>query len=327
MQARIAVIMGGPSSEHDISLVSGRQVVGALRDEHVVVVRIDKDGTWNLDGVRAESMGRALDELKRRVDVVFVAMHGPFGEDGTVQGLLDAIGLPYTGTGVMGSALAMDKARTKLVYRAADLPTPRFEWVDRQRWGEARDEILVAIAALGWPCALKPTCSGSSVGMSFPEDSEQAAADVDALLAESDGVLAEAKVVGREFTCGVLDVDGAQLALPITEIIPGAEYAFFDYEAKYKPGATAEITPADIPDRLAAKMQVLAKQAHRVLGCRDFSRTDYMVGADGAPTILETNTIPGLTPQSLLPQAAAEAGYDFRALIRLLIDNALSRAA
>lgn len=328
MDADIAVIMGGPSSEHDISLASGRQVVDALAGESVLAVLIGKDGTWHLDGVPAESTGAAVDALKRQVDVAFLALHGPFGEDGTIQGLLDAIGVPYTGSGVLGSALAMDKVRAKLVYRASDLPTPDFEWVDRQRWAAERDAVVQAVLQLSLPCALKPICSGSSVGMSFPKTAEALIADMEALLTDGEGIVAEKYVDGREFTCGILEIvdEGRTVALPITEIIPGEAYAFFDYEAKYTPGATAEITPADIPEALAAKMQALALRAHRVLACRDFSRTDFLVGADGEPTILETNTIPGLTAQSLLPQAAAAAGYDFGALVRLLLKAALSRA-
>jgi D-alanine-D-alanine ligase len=256
-------------------------------------------------------------------------MHGPFGEDGTVQGLLDAVGLPYTGSGVLGSALAMDKVRAKLVYRALGLPTPESESIDRLRWRDRRAEVVAAAERLGYPCVVKPARSGSSVGVSFPGSAAELASSLDALLKAEEHALAEKKIEGRELTCGILEIAREQrvFALPVTEIKPNPEkYAYFDYEAKYTPGASLEITPAEIPPSLTQQIQTLALAAHRALDCRDFSRTDVLVGGDGQPVLLETNTIPGLTPTSLLPQAAKVAGYDFPRLISILIDNAIIRA-
>lgn len=326
---RIAVIMGGPSSEHEISLSSGKKVMSALADREPIEVVVSKQGVWSIGGEKAASLGAAIDRLASSADVCFLALHGQFGEDGTIQGLLEVAGLPYTGSGVMASALAMDKVRTKLVYRDRGIPTPEFEPVTRARWAEERSAVVSAVTSrLGYPCVVKPGRAGSSVGVSFPKDTASLEKSLDVLMESNTLGLVETCVKGREFTCGILQIDRERktMALPVTEIIPDARYAYFDYEAKYTPGATREITPADLPRPVFEKIQQLALSAHRWLDCRDFSRTDVMLDAGGQPFVLETNTIPGLTPTSLLPQAAEVAGYDYRALVDILIDNALARA-
>ncbi len=317
---RVAVLMGGPSDEHDVSMRSGAQVLAARAGATGVVV--ERDGTWRF-GDESLGVGAALDRLKATADVVFIALHGPFGEDGTVQALLEAVKLPYTGSGVPGSALAMDKARAKLVYVARDLPTPVFVNVLRGApWDAEQIE-----ASVGFPCVVKPCANGSSFGVSFPKDRAALEAAVAGHVAAGREVVIESRVIGRELTCGVLEIDGDTVPMPVTEIRPNAKYDFFDYEAKYTPGATAEITPAEIPDALRDQVQVLAVRAHRSLGCRDFSRTDFMVHPERGPLLLETNTVPGLTQQSLFPQAAAAHGIPFERLVHILIDNALGRVA
>lgn len=319
---RIAVVMGGPSDEHDVSLESGSQVLAALESRTPLAVVVQRDGVWTIDGEIARSTGAALERLAREVDVVFVALHGPFGEDGTVQALFDAIHLPYTGSGVAGSALAMDKARAKFVYVAREIPTPRFATVLRgEEWDVEKIE-----ACCDYPCVVKPNANGSSFGVSFPADRAALVAAIEAHVSAGREVLIERRVVGRELTCGVLEMDGQLVAMPVTEIIPDSKYSFFDYEAKYTPGATAEITPAKIDDALRDRVQALARAAHRALGCRDFSRTDVMVDPDRGPVVLETNTVPGLTRQSLFPQAAAAHGIPFPRLVEILVANALQRA-
>jgi D-alanine-D-alanine ligase len=322
---RCAVLMGGPSSERDVSLRTGQQVAEALGDEALPVV-IEKDGRWRVGDEAACSVGRALDRLTEDCDVAFVALHGPFGEDGTVQGLLDAIGLPYAGSGVLGSALAMDKIRAKQVYQAAGLPTAPFEAVDRRRWRQDRTSTGAALIRLGTPAVIKPSASGSSFGVVFAKEAAEVAAAVDRLLGEVEAVLVEPRIVGLELSCGVLD-DGPDApieALPVIEIVPDAKYDFFDYEAKYTPGATQEIVPARIEAELAARVQALAVEAHVALGCRDYSRSDFMIGKKG-PVLLETNTLPGLTGGSLLPKAARAVGLELPALVRRLVEAARRR--
>lgn len=315
---RVAVLMGGPSSEHDVSLKSGAQIATSLRARWPLVeVVIGRDGRWSLDG-EACSLGGALDRLAESSDVVFPALHGPFGEDGTVQALLDTLMLPYVGSGVAASALAMDKARAKRIYQAAGLPTPAFAHLCPGEDGEARSAVEAC-----FPCVVKPSASGSSFGVSFPKDVEEATSAIVEHLRFGREVVVERVVQGRELTCGILDFEVGPRALPVTEIIPSDGYAFFDYEAKYTPGATNEVTPAQIPDPLRDEIQFLALRAHRALGCRDLSRTDVMLD-EGRPSLLETNTLPGFTQTSLLPQAAAAHGMSFDELVDHLLGRALS---
>lgn len=328
--ARIAVLMGGPSAEHDVSMNSGAQVMEALAGEAPLPVVITKTGTWWIDGEAQPSAGAALDRLAAEAEVVFIALHGPFGEDGTIQGMLEGFGITYTGSGVAASALAMDKIRTKLIYEARGLPTSPFEILTPKALDDAdggRGRMETAGARIGYPAVVKQSRNGSSFGVSFAKDAEALVATVRGLLEEGSEVLVERFVRGREVTCGVLAIDAEKkvFPLPVTEIIPGEAHAFFDYVAKYTPGATREVTPAEIPEALAEKVQRMALEAHLSLGCRDFSRTDFMVDEAGRPFLLETNTIPGLTKTSLLPQAAAAAGIPFPALIRHLIDDARRR--
>jgi len=328
-RASVAVLMGGPSSEHEISLRTGHQVVAGLEANYdAVPVKIEKDGFWRIGDGEAVSIGQALDRLKDEVQVAFVALHGPFGEDGTVQGALDAVGIPYTGSDVLGSSLAMDKVRAKDCYRANELPIAPSIAITKVTWEDEREGLLDKIQSqIGFPCVLKPAASGSSYGVSFPADVDSLSSEVDALIKDQVGlILAEKRIEGAEFSCGVLDVNERPVALPVIEIIPDPErYEYFDLEAKYTPGATQEITPARISEELTQSIQELSISAHQVLGCRDFSRTDFLLGAMGQPFLLETNTIPGLTAESLLPKSAKAAGYSFEALVSLLVENALRR--
>ena len=326
---RVAVLMGGPSSEHDISTRSGQQVVSGLDESfEAIAVLIGKDGLWKIGSDNPRPLGAALDELKTRVDVAFIALHGPFGEDGTAQGALDSVGIPYTGSGVLGSALAMDKVRAKKVYQANDLPISPSVTITPTGWADRKSGLLQEIQAdIGYPCVLKPAASGSSYGVSFPDTEETLISEISGLLqSEVPLMLVEKRVQGAEFSCGVLDIDGRPQALPVIEIIPDPEkYEYFDLQAKYTPGATQEITPARIDAELTQTLQELAVKAHGALGCRDFSRTDFLVTEDRQPVLLETNTIPGLTAESLLPKSAKAAGYTFSELVGLLVRNAIRR--
>ncbi|MEM7679369.1 MAG: D-alanine--D-alanine ligase, partial [Myxococcota bacterium] len=222
---RIAVFRGGPSAEHDVSLESGRQVLQALGEQSLDVV-IRPDGAWTVAGVEQASLGAAIDRVRAEADVAFVALHGPYGEDGVIQGLLEVIGLPYTGSGVAASSLAMDKVRTKAIYRDAGLPTaaavvvePLFADQNNHRFDDIEKK-------LGFPCVVKPACDGSSFGVSLPSDRAQLASAIEAMQRAGRTALAEKRIVGKELTCAVLDFDDGPRPLPVTEIAPADKYAF-----------------------------------------------------------------------------------------------------
>jgi len=316
---RIAVLRGGPSHEHDVSLWSGEAVLRSLGDR-AIDVTIGRDGVWCVDGQLQPDFRAALTALSD-VDVVFIALHGPFGEDGTLQALLETAGLRYTGSGHAASALAMDKIRTKFTYAGAKLPTAPF--VPHLDGDPVASTVSRVQESLSSPWVVKPARDGSSFGVVFAGDAAELAA---ALASIGDGeAVVETRIVGRELTCGVIESEaGLPEPLPVTELIPRAGHAFFDFDAKYTPGETTEVTPADIDASLKETLQSLAVVAHRTLGCRHLSRTDFMVGTDGTISLLETNTIPGLTKTSLVPQAAAVAGLSFDELVERLVERAMA---
>ncbi len=299
MKPKIALLRGGQSAEREVSLKSGQAVEKALLAR----------------GYRVECFDppKDLARLAKRApefDLAFIVLHGPGGEDGTIQGFLEALGLPYQGAGVLGSALAMDKALSKLLYREAGLPVPRAVELKR------KETIL---PPLPLPVVIKPVSQGSSVGMSIVEKEEDFAQALEQAFQYEERVLVEEYLQGRELTVGILGEE----ALPVVEIIPGEKHRFFDYEAKYTPGATKEICPAQIPPEIAQKAQEYALRAHKALRLRHYSRTDFIY-AQGEVFVLETNTIPGMTETSLLPLAAKVAGYSFEDLVERLVELALS---
>jgi D-alanine-D-alanine ligase len=350
---KIWLLCGGPSTEFQVSLSSARVVCQqiSLRGRVVRPVVISRAGRWiiaerelregqerdwadtflrcagaddsSLAGVDAgEAACRLLNE---DVHCALLILHGQFGEDGCIQGFLDALGVPYTGSGLLASALAFDKALTLDVLRGAGLRTPRGVCVTAN---EAVDEI---VAHLTLPVFVKPVRGGSSVGMSLVHKPEDLAAALEFAFATDSRALVEERVEGAEVSCGVLDLvrnDAIEtIALPPTEIRP-RESLFFDYAAKYLPARSEEITPAPLPAEVTARVQECAARAHRALGCQGMSRTDLIVtqGGRGDPVVLEVNTIPGMTPTSLLPQQAAAVGIDFPALLDALIEHAIWRA-
>lgn len=356
---RVAVLMGGRSSEHDVSISSGLQVLSSLdRTKYEPVpVEIRRDGTWligerpqirSLDALpdgsaprEAEGAGSSLaargggesgiEGLRGgdRVDVVFIALHGACGEDGTVQGLLTLLDLPFTGSGVLASALAMDKIKAKEMFVLAGIPVGKHRVVPRRDFARAgeRGALLDRIASeIGLPCVVKPVIGGSSVATHVVGAKGELLAAIDDALTVDARALVEEHLVGTEVTCGVLGGGPFEdaVALPVTEIVP-ATGTFFDFRAKYTKGASEEITPARIDEATTRRVQELAIAAHQALGCEGMSRTDFIIRA-GVPIALETNTIPGLTPMSLLPQSAAAAGIPFPELLDRLIGSALLRA-
>jgi len=329
-KTHVAVFMGGRSEEHAVSLRSGAGVVKALDPEIYTVtpVTIGHNGDWTIGGGAPCPPAAGVGELAaRKVDVAFIALHGPFGEDGRIQGLFDMIDLPYTGSGCAASALAMDKVRCKAVVSAQGIRVAGHVGLDRPTWAiDAAQVTEVVEKDIGFPCVIKAVSQGSSKGVIICQSLLTFRQDMEAVLKIEDYVMVESFVKGTEVTCSVLDADpsGRMRALPLTEICPKTA-AFFDYEAKYTPGATDEITPARIPQDTTDLVMDMAVHVHEVVGCSGWSRSDFIIDEDG-PVWIEVNTIPGLTETSLFPQAAAAVGMNYNQLITALVDDALRRA-
>jgi len=323
----VAVLMGGTSSERDISLSTGKQILNALDTRKYRVFALDTqtretflpspgshvEAMVSLDG---SSQVAALPQLptaseRDRPDVVVVALHGKGGEDGTIQGFLDIVGVPYTGSGVLASALAMDKARAKTFLSAHGVRFPGGIVVSPN--GPRPTDFPL-------PAVVKPALSGSSDGLTIVEPGGDLNSALDIAFAHGDDVLVEEFVKGIEITCAVIGNDELEV-LPLIEILPAK--GVYDREAKYTPGATDEICPARLSADLTAAAKSIAETCHRALGCRGMSRTDMIVTSTGDIYALEVNTIPGMTPTSLLPKAAATAGYSFPQLLDKLIGYAL----
>ena len=304
----VALLSGGVSPEREVSLSSGDQVESALDKDKYTVRRFDP----------AFDLGRLVDEAQS-IDVALIILHGANGEDGTVQGLLDLLNIPYQGSGVLGSAVAMNKVLAKERYLQAGIPVPAHRVV---RHGDtvAADQWL---GQLGLPVVVKPASCGSSIGMSIVREAADVAPALDAAFGHDDTVLVEAYIRGREITGAVIGNEALE-ALPLIEIIPSAGHDFFDYRAKYVAGETHEICPAPLEADTTAEAQRLAVMAHRALCCDGYSRTDMILADDGF-YVLETNTIPGMTRTSLFPQAAAAAGMSFDRLLERLIDLGIER--
>ena len=307
---RLALIAGGVSAEREVSLRGAAGVEQALNRDRYEVVRYDP--ATDLARIAADAAN---------IDAAFILLHGVHGEDGTIQGFLDLLGIPYQGAGVLGSALAMDKNLAKVMYRLAGLPVAPWVMVAP---GDLRDSGRIE-SAVGLPCVVKPVRQGSSIGMSIVRTRDQLPAALELALRHDGEVMVEAFLKGRELTAGVLG-NSELTALPLIEIIPDSRFDFFNYEAKYQPGATREVCPAPVSETVRARAQDYAVRAHRSLQLRGYSRTDMILVGEEL-YLLETNTIPGMTPTSLLPQAAAEAGLPFAALLDRLIELALERPA
>ncbi|MBW1777203.1 MAG: D-alanine--D-alanine ligase [Deltaproteobacteria bacterium] len=302
----VALLSGGVSSEREVSLNSGRQVYEALDKDKYTIVRYDPK--TDLPRLMADAPA---------IDAALVILHGPFGEDGTIQGLLDLLDIPYQGSGVLGSALAMNKLAAKRLYEKAGLTVPAYLVVTSRMPVEPEKWI----DTLGLPLVVKPVNAGSSVGITIVRSADRLQTALEAAFVHDDTILLEAYIQGVELTGGVLGNDTLE-AFPLIEIIPNTNFEFFDYTAKYTPGASREICPARIQEDLAQKAQDAAMKAHQALFCRGYSRTD-MILKDPDVYVLETNTIPGMTATSLLPQAAEKAGLSFTALLDRLIALAL----
>lgn len=309
---KVAVLMGGSSAEREVSLMSGSGVLAALRAQGVDAHAFDP-AERALDALKAEGYAR-----------VFIALHGRHGEDGTVQGALELLGIPYTGSGVLASAIAMDKVMTKRVWAAEGLPTPKWQWLapDRQR----REDVIAVPDALGLPLIVKPPREGSSIGISKVQGYSEMAEAVQLAARYDADVLCEEFIAGMEVTCAVLGEGAGARALPVVRIeAPDGNY---DYEHKYFSEDTGYRCPSGLAPELEAEVQRLTLAAYRTLGCRGWGRADLMIrAADQQPFLLEMNTSPGMTGHSLVPMAARAAGIGYEQLCVQLLAAATLDAA
>lgn len=309
--------MGGPSHEHEVSLKSGEMVLKHLNPERYDVkkVLITKSGEWEIQP----------NNLKNYADVVFVALHGPYGEDGTVQEILESVGISYTGSGPKESALAMNKYLTTRYLKESGVNVPLTFLITKSDWENEPAMVVQKIKHyLGYPIVVKPNNSGSSVGITIVNKEERLTPAFVESFNISRETLIQEFIRGRELTCGVLDwgIPGTEFALLPTEIIPKVSH-FFDYKAKYEEGGSDEITPpAGLPEFVVKKVRETALRVHHLLGCRSFSRVDMILDKKGELFVLETNTIPGLTTQSLLPKAVVASGITFSDFLDRLVHAA-----
>lgn len=357
---RVAVVFGGRSSEHAISCVSAGSVLSAIdREKHEVVpVGITKAGAWVRQPDDPASMRIAAGQLpevsetgdsavlsldpSRRgiwfhpesgepqwqpIDVVFAVLHGPNGEDGSIQGMLELAGLPFVGSGVFASAACMDKGHTKTILAAAGLPVGSWHPVHAKRWRDDRPGVERAATGLGWPMFVKPARAGSSMGVSKAHDEEHLARAVDSALDHDPRVVLEASVErAREIECGVLGrADGTVTASVCAEIRIRSGHEFYDFEAKYLDDSVDLIVPADLPEQQSKEIQRLAIEAFEALNCEGLARVDFFLTEVGEIVINEVNTMPGFTPISMYPSMWAHSGVPYDVLISELIEQGLAR--
>ena len=323
MRARRAVVIsGGPGAEHDVSLASGRAISAALRDLGVVVTTciVARDGSWLTNG--EPGVGDAIGALAA-ADVAFPALHGPWGEDGTVQGLLETVGVPYVGSGVLASAVCLDKALTKLRLAAAGIAVAPGRTV-RSPLAAGDGDLL--LADFGLPLFVKPVGSGSSFGVTRVARAEDLAAAVARAADYSDDVLVEPEVRGLEIDVGVLEHPSGRIeAGPLLQIEPDPAEPFFSTAAKYERAGTRFLVPAPVSGTLATELSDIAVRAFGALGCRGLARVDFLIDPRRGPIVNEINTMPGFTEHSQFPQMWRAAGLPFTALVRVLAETAMAR--
>lgn len=330
---RIGILMGGPSSEHEVSLNTGANVIKNLDKNkyEAISIKIAKNGRWFVGGKQTD-----LEKAFKNFNLIFNALHGTFGEDGRVQALMEYYSAKYTGSGITASALAIDKLRSREILKLTGLRVPNTLKIRRGENYQALLNVFVN-KVTSFPVVVKPCSNGSSVGVFIVDNQSSLEKAIKSAFEIDKKVLIEEFIEGREVTCGVLDSSsednsiasnplvltiGSVTALPVTEIIPKKGHKFFDYEAKYKLGHSDEITPAQLDEETTKKIQEIAIKAHQILGCRAYSRTDMII-KNGDVYVLETNTLPGLTSASLFPKASALAGLTMSQLLDRIIDSSL----
>jgi D-alanine-D-alanine ligase len=318
---RVAVLCGGRSSEHDVSLASGEGVAAGLAEagHEVVRVTLERDGTWVCDGEElALTPGRGLLDA----DVAFPVLHGPFGEDGTVQGLLELLDVPYVGSGVLASAVCLDKVVAKDLMAQAQIAQVEYAGVRAARWEEDRDGVLAELAALGLPVFVKPARLGSSVGIAKVAAAEELGDALDAAFAHDPCVIVEAMSTGAEVECSVLGSARVAEASEPGEIVIAADW--YDYAAKYEPGGMQLRVPAQISDSARVRLQAMAVDAFGRFGCSGLARADFFV--EGEQVLLnELNTMPGFTPTSVYAKLWAASGVPYPELVERLCELAIER--
>lgn len=298
MTEKVAVLLGGTSAEREVSLLSGQAVLAGLKEAGINAHAVD---TRDVSVTKLKEEGFTS---------VFIALHGRGGEDGTLQGVLEFLGLPYTGSGVMASALTMDKLRTKQVWQAVGLPVSPYVALDRRQYSEmAANALLATFTHLGLPLIVKPSREGSSVGMSKVNTLSELPAALEEAFRHDDDVLVEKWLSGPEYTVAILGDE----VLPSIRIQPAG--TFYDYEAKYLSDDTQYFCPSGLPDEQEQALAGLAMAAYRAVGCRGWGRVDFMLDSDGAFYLLEVNTSPGMTSHSLVPMAARQRGLTFSQLV------------
>ncbi len=333
---RIVVLMGGDSTEREISLMTGNKVAKALEENGHQVIKIDpvatKDEQTELNHSDHHWIGidyPSIDMLplhrgsmflkniliikQLKPDLVFIALHGGKGENGVVQGMLDAAEIPYTGSGRIASTLAMEKDISKIYFKNAKLPTPRAVILERP------DASRKKLKKVEFPQVVKPNDQGSTIGLKIVHNFEEMQQAIDHAFTLSPRVIVEEYIKGREITVGIIK----NRVFPVLEIIP--QHGLYDYECKYKKGLTKYDVPARLDEETTREIQKIALKAHNVLGCYGYSRVDLRLGEDGVPYVLEVNTLPGLTDTSLLPMACAKAGINYNAMIEMIVEEAINK--
>ena len=347
-RTRLAILYGGRSAEHQVSVVSARSVMEALDPDRfeVVPIAITREGAWLLPDrspLELTAAGGALPEVEAAgtavavrperglaeagpVDVVFPILHGPFGEDGTVQGLFELADLPYVGSGVLASALAMDKAMAKVVLAAAGLPQAPYLVVPERDWEADPGRVAAAVAdRLAYPVFTKPARLGSSIGITKVKTPDALEAGLAAAFAHDPKALVEQGVTARELECGVLGNDAPEASV-VGEVVPGHE--FYDFDAKYLDESLKLEIPAPVPDAVRSQVRELSLRAFRALDCEGFARVDlFYEEATGRVLVNEVNTIPGFTPKSMFPLLWAASGLAYPDLVARLVDLAVERHA
>ncbi|WP_102345746.1 D-alanine--D-alanine ligase family protein [Bacillus sp. Marseille-P3661] len=299
---KIAVLYGGTSAEREVSLSSGKGIINALKKKGHEVIGIDFNPS------------RISELLTLDVDIVFIGLHGRFGEDGRIQGLLDMLNIPYVGSGVLGSALAMDKAKSKRIVEKEGIRVARDQTLSKRTF--IQEEFTFELT---FPVVVKPMREGSTIGLTVAHNREELTKGIEDAFKFDEDILIEEFISGKEVTVAVKGTVGQEKALPVIEIVPKNKY--YDYESKYAPGMSDHIIPARVSSEVTEYLQNNAVLAHQSLGCKTYSRTDFIVPYDGStPVFLEVNTLPGMTPTSLFPDAAREIGLSYEDMIEELIN-------
>ncbi|TKD69876.1 D-alanine--D-alanine ligase family protein [Pseudalkalibacillus hwajinpoensis] len=303
---KIGVLYGGTSAEREVSLSSGKGIVKALKENGHEVIGID---------FHPERLGEVM-ELD--VDIVFIGLHGKYGEDGRIQGLLDMLQIPYVGSGVLGSAVAMDKAKSKKVLKDSGIRLAKDLVLYKSDDNHSID------LPFGFPVVVKPNSEGSTIGLTIAQNEEELHRGIEEAFRFDNTVILEEFISGTEVTVAVMGEKGNVQSLPVVEIVP--KNAYYDYESKYAEGGSEHIVPARISQDFTEMIQCQSVIAHELLGCETYSRVDYIVPKDGTePVFLEVNTLPGMTPTSLYPDAAKEVGYSYEQMIEHLIQLGLKK--